>query len=166
MKILQQKKAASCQNCGLYKLGTQTVFGTGSAQSKVLIVGEQPGNYEDLSGITFIGPAGEMLRSCMKEAGLSESLVYFTNAVKHFKHKLSGKRRIHDKPSYQEIKACKPWLEQQRQIIKPKIVIALGVTAARSILNRQPAIGRERGKSNSILAPISYFEGLSHSACR
>lgn len=147
LKLKKLEKAADrCQNCDLYKNATQVVFGEGTARSKILIVGEQPGHYEDLTGEPFVGPAGQMLRKCMEEAGLPENTVYLTNAVKHFKHEVVGKKRLHDKPNYQQIKACRPWLEKQREILKPKIIIALGATAARSILDRQPVIGKERGK--------------------
>lgn len=147
LKLQKLEKAADrCQNCDLYKNATQVVFGEGSTRAKILIVGEQPGHYEDLAGEPFVGPAGQMLRKCMDEAGLPESIVYFTNAVKHFKHEVVGKKRLHDRPSYQQIKACRPWLEKQREILKPKIIVALGATAARSILDRQPEIGKERGK--------------------
>ncbi|MEK2645736.1 UdgX family uracil-DNA binding protein [Bdellovibrio sp. BCCA] len=141
-----EKAASDCQNCDLYKNATQVVFGKGAVTAKIMLVGEQPGHYEDLQGEPFVGPAGKILKACMEEAGLEDRMVYLTNAVKHFKHHVSGKKRLHDKPNYQQIKACRPWLQQQRDVLKPKIIVAMGATAARSVLDRIPTLGKERGK--------------------
>ncbi|UOF02176.1 UdgX family uracil-DNA binding protein [Bdellovibrio reynosensis] len=138
--------AQECTGCDLYKNASQAVFGQGSKKAKIMIVGEQPGDKEDLAGLPFVGPAGELLRHCITEAGLSIDDIYLTNAVKHFKWKPAGKVRLHQKPSLTEIRACHPWLEKEMEAIKPKIIIALGATAATSVLGRVPKISTERGK--------------------
>lgn len=140
-------EASRCRNCDLYKNATQVVFGKGSVRSKIMIVGEQPGHMEDLAGEPFVGPAGQLLKSCMAKAEMSDTMVYLTNAVKHFKfHKTTtGKRRLHDKPNMGEVHACHPWLEKEMEMLKPKIILALGLTAARSVLNRPAVLNKERG---------------------
>ena len=126
--------AAECKACDLWKRGTQTVFGEGRKRSTVLFVGEQPGNEEDLSGKPFVGPAGRLFDSALDEAGLDRSQTYVTNVVKHFKWEPRGKRRIHKKPNAQEISACRPWLEAEISLVKPKVIVALGATAAKTLL--------------------------------
>ncbi|QDK39678.1 uracil-DNA glycosylase [Bdellovibrio sp. NC01] len=147
-KSLKTLEAAAekCRGCDLYKNATQVVFGDGSAKAQVLIVGEQPGDKEDQQGLPFVGPAGELLRHCLEEAGLSSKDIYLTNAVKHFKWIATpGKARLHQKPNRAEMNACRPWLEKQTEAIKPKIIVALGATAAQSVLGRAVAITKERG---------------------
>lgn len=143
-----REKSKSCTACPLYKIGTQTVFGAGSENAKIVIVGEQPGNEEDLTGLPFVGPAGKILEKALVAAGIERKDVYLTNAVKHFKWTPSdrpSKPRLHKKPNTAEIKACRPWLEAELKIIKPQMVLALGRTSAFSCLGRQSSIGKERG---------------------
>jgi uracil-DNA glycosylase len=146
--------AADCKACHLWKLGTQTVFGEGSAKAKMLLVGEQPGNEEDLTGRPFVGPAGKVLDKALAEAGIDRRQAYVTNAVKHFKWVMRGKRRIHNKPVALEINACRPWLKAEIAVIRPKVLIFLGATASQSMLGRQFRVTQERGKFiESPLAP-------------
>lgn len=137
--------AAHCTACPLHKLGTQTVFGEGPAKAKVVIVGEQPGDREDLAGRPFVGPAGGLLDKALADAGISRDEVYITNTVKHFKWKPQGKRRLHQKPSSREILACKPWLEAEMRAIHPEFLILLGGTAAQGVFGSSARIGRDRG---------------------
>jgi len=146
--------AADCKACDLWKKGTQTVFGEGPRRARVLFVGEQPGNEEDLSGKPFVGPAGRLLDEALVEAGIDRSLVYVTNVVKHFKWEPRGKRRIHKKPNAQEIKACRPWLEAEIAVVKPQVIVALGATAAQALLGPQFRVTKQRGQFlESTLAP-------------
>ncbi|HZS82127.1 MAG TPA: UdgX family uracil-DNA binding protein [Stellaceae bacterium] len=138
--------ARECRACPLWAPATQTVFGEGPAPARVMLVGEQPGDQEDLAGRPFVGPAGRLLDRALTEAGLDRRRVYVTNAVKHFKFQPRGKRRLHQKPSTGEIVACVPWLERERALVEPAIIILLGATAARSVLRRNVAIARERGR--------------------
>jgi DNA polymerase len=138
--------AAACKACPLWEPATQTVFGAGAASAKLMLVGEQPGDQEDLAGEPFIGPAGEMLNRALIEAGITRTDVYVTNAVKHFKFEPRGKRRIHAKPNAGEIKACRWWLEQERELVRPKVIVALGATAATSVLGRAVRLLAERGQ--------------------
>ena len=138
--------AAGCQACDLWKRGTQTVFGEGSRRAVVLFVGEQPGNEEDMSGRPFVGPAGRLLDKALDEAGIERSRAYVTNVVKHFKWEPHGKRRIHAKPNPLEIAACLPWLEAELEVVKPRIVVCLGATAAQALLGKKFRVTRERGK--------------------
>lgn len=138
--------AAHCRGCDLYKYATQTVFGEGAARAKLMLVGEQPGDSEDLSGHPFVGPAGKLLRSAMADAGIDPRAAYVTNAVKHFKFVLRGKRRIHNKPKAIEINACRPWLEAELARIKPKLVIALGATAAQTFFGSTFRLTKHRGE--------------------
>lgn len=140
--------ALSCKACPLAEKATQTVFGEGSLSAKLMIVGEQPGNEEDLSGSAFVGPAGKILSDILEELGIDRNEVYITNAVKHFKWRPSedGKARIHQKASGQEMHACKPWLEAEVQKIKPNVIIALGVTAGTALWGRLVQIQKERGQ--------------------
>jgi DNA polymerase len=146
--------AADCKACDLWKRGTQTVFGEGRKRSTVLFVGEQPGNEEDLSGKPFVGPAGRLFDSALDEAGLDRSQTYVTNVVKHFKWEPRGKRRIHKKPNAGEISACRPWLEAEIAVVKPKVIVALGATAAQALLGPKFRVTKQRGEFiESTLAP-------------
>jgi uracil-DNA glycosylase family protein len=146
--------AADCRACDLWKKGTQTVFGEGSRRVNVMFVGEQPGNEEDLTGRPFVGPAGRLFDNALREAGIDRKQTYVTNVVKHFKWEPRGKRRIHKKPNAVEIAACRPWLESEIAVIKPDIVVALGATAAQSLLGPQFRVTKQRGEFiPSTLAP-------------
>ncbi len=146
--------AADCKGCELWKRGTQTVFGEGARRAEVLFVGEQPGNEEDLSGKPFVGPAGRLLNDALDEAGIDRSLTYVTNVVKHFKWEPRGKRRIHKKPNAGEIAACRPWLEAEIGLIKPKVIVCLGATAAQALLGPKFRVSKQRGQFiESTLAP-------------
>jgi len=146
--------AAGCTACDLYKRGTQTVFGEGARDARVVFVGEQPGHEEDLAGRPFVGPAGRLLDRALVEAGIDRSTVYVTNVVKHFKWEPRGKRRIHAKPNASEIAACRPWLDAELAVIRPKVVVCLGATAAQALLGRQFRVSAERGRwVKSPLAP-------------
>lgn len=149
-----KKAAAECKACDLWKRGTQTVFGEGSRRAKVLFIGEQPGNEEDLTGKPFVGPAGRLFNSALEEAGIDRSQTYVTNVVKHFKWEPRGKRRIHKKPNTQEIAACHPWLEAEIALVKPKVIVALGATAAQTLLGPKFRVTKQRGEFfESNLAP-------------
>ncbi len=139
-------EAADCRRCQLYEPATQTVFGEGPAHASVMFVGEQPGDQEDVIGRPFVGPAGQIMDRAMEEAGIDRRTVYITNAVKHFKFVPRGKRRIHQPPETPEIQACRFWLDVERVRLRPKLVVAMGVTAARAVLGRAVTITRERGK--------------------
>lgn len=141
-----QEAARGCQACPLWKLGTQTVFGEGSRQARVVFVGEQPGNDEDLAGKPFVGPAGKLLDKALFEAGISRDDVYVTNMVKHFKWEPKGKRRIHKKPNAREIAACRPWLEAELGVLKPDVLVCLGATAAQGLFGREFKVSRQRGR--------------------
>ena len=144
-----RREAATCTACPLYRHATQTVFGEGDAHAAIVLVGEQPGNDEDLAGRPFVGPAGRLLDRALERAGLERSSLYVTNAVKHFKwskDRGGGKRRIHEKPSASEVEACRPWLEQELWLIRPQVVVCLGATAARSVLARAVTITASRGR--------------------
>ena len=135
-----------CRGCELYRDTTQAVFGEGSKRSRLLLVGEQPGDQEDRQGHPFVGPAGRVLWRCLEESGIDRSQVYVTNAVKHFKHETRGKRRLHKRPSNDEIEACHPWLAAELRAVRPAVIVALGATAARAVLGRQTSIGSNRGR--------------------
>jgi uracil-DNA glycosylase len=140
-------EAAACRRCPLWENATQTVFGEGPADAKLMLVGEQPGDQEDLRGKPFVGPAGAVLRRALGEAGIDPARAYVTNAVKHFKFVIQrGKRRIHQKPNVIEIEACRHWLEQELDLLRPEMVVALGATAARAVFGREMAIQRNRGR--------------------
>ena len=140
-----REQAASCRACPLWKDATQTVFGEGPARAKIMLVGEQPGDKEDLAGHPFVGPAGMMLDRALQEAGVDRKKTYVTNAVKHFKFVPRGKIRLHQKPNTPEIKACRQWYERELGAIEPALVVALGATAAQSVLGRITPINRNRG---------------------
>jgi len=147
-------QADGCRRCDLWKHATQIVFGDGEVDADVMLVGEQPGNDEDLAGKPFVGPAGRILKEALAEAGLADREIYVTNAVKHFKWEARGKRRIHAKPSWSEQTACRPWLEAELQVIAPEVLVCLGATAAQSLLGKQFRVTKERGRwLESDLAP-------------
>jgi DNA polymerase len=146
--------ARECTACHLHKHATQTVFGAGPRQAPIMLVGEQPGDYEDVAGKPFVGPAGKIMDRALEEAGIDRKKVYVTNAVKHFKWEPRGKRRIHKKPNSREIAACRPWLEAELRLVKPKLLVCLGATAAQAIFGPTFRVTRERGKVlSSKLAP-------------
>jgi uracil-DNA glycosylase family protein len=140
-----KKAAKACRGCPLYQRATQTVFGEGSVEAKVLLVGEQPGDQEDRAGKPFVGPAGKILEKALNEAGLDRSEFYVTNAVKHFKWRPQGDKRIHEKPNSKEISACKPWLKAELELVQPEVLVCLGSTAAQSVLGRKVTLKDERG---------------------
>src|SRR5688572_18942506 len=138
-------EAAGCRNCDLWKRATQTVFGEGTSRARVMLVGEQPGDEEDLSGRPFVGPAGRLLDAALVEAGLDRKQLYVTNAVKHFKWVAKGKRRLHEKPRLAEIEACRPWIEGEAAALRPDLIVCLGATAAQAIISRAFRVTRDRG---------------------
>ena len=140
------KEAASCTLCPLYRNATQTVFGEGAARAPIMLVGEQPGDQEDLAGHPFVGPAGKVLERAMAEAGLERRKVWLTNAVKHFKNEPRGKKRLHKRPNRYEVEVCRVWLRQEISLVKPQLILALGVTAAVALAGRPVVLSRERGK--------------------
>src|SRR5438093_1558241 len=143
-----------CTACHLYKRATQTVFGEGPKGAPIMLVGEQPGDYEDVAGKPFVGPAGKIMDRALEEAGIDRSKVYVTNAVKHFKWEPRGKRRIHQKPNSREIAACRPWLEAELRLVKPKLLVCLGATAGQAVFGPSFRVTRERGEVlSSKLAP-------------
>ena len=147
------REARVCTRCELHKFGTQTVFGEGPLDAAIVFVGEQPGDQEDLAGRPFVGPAGQLFDVALGEAGIDRSTTYVTNAVKHFKFILRGKRRIHNKPDAGEIEACRWWLDQERALIRPPVTVALGATAARSLVGKTVTISRARE------APLTLADG-------
>ena len=146
--------AKDCEACHLYKHATQTVFGEGPKKAPIMLIGEQPGDSEDVAGRPFVGPAGKIMDRALEEAGIDREEVYVTNAVKHFKWEPRGKRRIHKKPNSREVAACRPWLEAELRIVRPKLVVALGSTAGQAIFGPSFRVTRERGKVlSSKIAP-------------
>jgi uracil-DNA glycosylase family protein len=141
-----REAAAGCTACDLYKTGTQTVFGEGTRNAEVMFVGEQPGDQEDLAGKPFVGPAGRLLDEALVGAGIDRKTVYVTNVVKHFKWQARGKRRIHQKPNWSEIAACRPWLDAELAVVEPRVLVCLGATAAQALLGPQFRVTRERGR--------------------
>jgi DNA polymerase len=141
-----RKIARGCRACDLYKRGTQTVFGEGPSNARVVFVGEQPGHEEDLEGRPFVGPAGRLLDRALEEVGIDRRQVYVTNVVKHFKWEPRGKRRIHTKPNAGEIAACLPWLLAEIAVLEPEVVVCLGATAAQALLGRQFRVSTQRGR--------------------
>jgi DNA polymerase len=138
--------AARCRACPLWRLGTQTVFGAGPKNARIVFVGEQPGDREDVEGRPFVGPAGQLLDRALDAAGIDRGEVYVTNAVKHFKWRPAGKRRLHQKPNAREIAACRPWLEAEIRVLAPDIVVALGATAAESLIGPAFRVTLDRGR--------------------
>jgi uracil-DNA glycosylase len=153
LKILREE-AADCRACHLWKDATQTVFGEGPQAAQVMLVGEQPGDKEDLAGKPFVGPAGQMLDRALEEAGIDRKKVYVTNAVKHFKFVPRGKIRLHQKPNTSEIRACRPWYERELAAIKPDLVVAMGATAAQCVFGKIAPINKNRGR------PIDLDDGI------
>ena len=145
LRVLREA-AAGCRACPLWRSGTQTVFGEGSKRARVIVVGEQPGDQEDRAGLPFVGPAGQLLDRAFEAAGIDRSLLYITNAVKHFKWVARGKRRLHEKPAALELAACRPWLEAEVRAVRPELIVCLGATAARSVLGRMVRVMSERGQ--------------------
>lgn len=149
-----RKAAKDCRACDLWKLGTQTVFGEGPHTAKIILVGEQPGNDEDLQGRPFVGPAGRLLNAALEKAGIDRTTVYVTNAVKHFKWEPRGNRRIHKKPSATEIAACRPWLDAEIAAVRPEAIVCMGATAAQELLGKGFRVTQHRGEFlESSLAP-------------
>src|SRR5881394_2556843 len=140
------RQAKSCTRCPLYKNATQTVFGEGPVGAHLMLVGEQPGDQEDLQGRPFVGPAGKLLDRALEAAGIDRDDVYVTNVVKHFKWEPRGKRRIHKKPSGMQIAACRPWFDEEVRVVKPKVVVCMGATAAQALLGRTFKVTQERGR--------------------
>jgi uracil-DNA glycosylase family protein len=148
-------EAAGCRRCHLWKRATQTVFGEGPTSARLMLIGEQPGDQEDLAGEPFVGPAGQLLREALEEAGLDPAEVFLTNAVKHFKWEPRGKRRIHERPNREEVLACRIWLDEEIEAVQPKMIVALGATAAGALLGSAAKVTRDRGKFfSSALAPL------------
>ena len=155
LKALEEA-AQTCRGCDLYKDATQTVFGSGRKKAELMLVGEQPGDKEDLAGEPFVGPAGQLLDRALEEAGIDRAEAYVTNAVKHFKWKPRGKRRLHQTPRAGEIEACKPWLQAEVEAIKPQALVALGATATRSLFGSKLKVLKDRGRQiDSPLAPVA-----------
>jgi uracil-DNA glycosylase family protein len=147
--------AKDCQACDLWKIGTQTVFGEGARKAELMLVGEQPGDAEDIAGHPFVGPAGKLLDRALEDAGIDRAAVYVTNVVKHFKWEPRGKRRIHKKPNAGQIAACRPWLETEIELVKPRAIVCLGATAAQALLGKQFKVTAHRGEFiPSSLAPL------------
>jgi uracil-DNA glycosylase family protein len=150
-----REEVQRCTACELYKGATQAVFGEGLVKSEVMFVGEQPGDREDLEGHPFVGPPGRVLDRALKEAGIDRTRAYVTNAVKHFRYEQRGKRRIHQKPGAEHIKACRPWLDAELEVIQPRVLILLGAVAAQALLGSKVRVTKDRGRAlESDLAPV------------
>ncbi len=159
------ESARGCKACDLWKRATQTVFGEGGRHARVMFIGEQPGDKEDLLGKPFVGPAGKLLDKCLETAGIDRSQVYVTNAVKHFKWEPRGKRRIHKKPNALELAACRPWLDAEIAVVQPQVIVCLGATAAQALLGRDFKVSEQRGRLvPSPLAPLVMAKSSSCSA--
>lgn len=154
--------AAGCRACDLWKLGTQTVFGEGSLQARLMLVGEQPGDQEDVAGRPFVGPAGRVLDGALAAAGLERDEIYVTNAVKHFKWTPRGKRRIHAKPNREEVASCRPWLEQEMALIEPAVVVLMGATAAQALLGSSFRLTRHAGEVMANTGWAPYVLATAH----
>jgi DNA polymerase len=154
----------ACRRCPLYRYATQAVPGEGSRRAPLMLVGEQPGDKEDLAGKPFVGPAGRLLDRALAEAGIARKTAFVTNAVKHFKFEPRGKRRLHKRPNAGEIERCKWWLDQERSIVKPKVVVALGATAVRSLFGRPLAVGKLRGEQHELEDGTAAFVTVHPSA--
>jgi len=152
-----REASRGCTACPLWRTGTQTVFGEGLKRAELVLVGEQPGDREDLEGRPFVGPAGRLLDEALVESGIERDAAYVTNVVKHFKWEPRGKRRIHQKPNREEIGACRPWLDAELAVIQPRVLVCLGATAAQALLGREIRVTRDRGRPiESELAPIAF----------
>jgi len=145
-----RQEATTCRACDLWRTATQTVFGEGAVHATMMLVGEQPGDKEDVAGKPFVGPAGQLLDRALEEAGIERKKTYVTNAVKHFKFVRRGKIRLHQKPDAAEIKACNQWLVRERELVKPKLIVAMGATAARAVFGKTMVIGKNRGKAMAL----------------
>ncbi len=156
--------AAGCRGCDLYKYATQTVFGEGKSHAPMMLIGEQPGDSEDKMGRPFVGPAGNLLHEAMEQAGIAERDVYVTNAVKHFKFVIRGKRRIHVKPRVIEIRACRPWLEAEINVVRPKVIVTLGASAAQALLGPSFRLTAHRGHAVSSPFEVALFATIHPSA--
>ncbi len=152
-----REQARGCRGCPLYRRGTQTVFGEGPDRPRLILIGEQPGDREDRAGRPFVGPAGGLLERALAEAGIERPSVYVTNAVKHFKWVRVGQRRIHQKPSSREVAACRPWLEREIELLGPAVVVALGATAAQSLMGPAFRVTRERGRKIAVPWARAFF---------
>jgi DNA polymerase len=141
-----REAAASCQGCDLYRDATQTVFGEGAEHSRLMLIGEQPGDQEDLQGKPFVGPAGRLLEKALDEAAIDRRRVYVTNAVKHFRFTVRGKRRLHEKPNAGQVRACRPWLESEIDVVRPGLLVLLGATAAQSVMGPAFRVSKQRGE--------------------
>src|SRR5438094_9133084 len=150
--------ARECKACHLYKRATQTVFGEGPKDAAIMLVGEQPGDYEDQEGKPFVGPAGKIMDQALEEAGIDRKEVYVTNAVKHFKWEPRGKRRSHQTPNSREIAACRPWLEAELRLVKPKLLVCLGATAAQTVFRPSYRVNRDRGQELTSQLRIRYID--------
>jgi uracil-DNA glycosylase family protein len=159
-----RRHAAGCRACDLWRDATQTVFGEGEARAKVMLVGEAPGDREDLAGHPFVGPAGRVLDEALEQAGIDRRSIYLTNAVKHFKWKARGSRRIHEKPNVVEIAACRPWLDGELAALQPAIVVALGATAAQTLLGRSFRVTQHRGEAIADTGIAPYVVPTIHPA--
>ena len=157
-----RENAASCRDCDLWRNATQTVFGEGRVRARLMLVGEQPGDHEDLAGRPFVGPAGRLLDDALIAAGIVRDDVYVTNAVKHFKWRGRGKRRIHDKPNAAEIAACRQWLDAELAVVRPRVLVLLGATAAQSLLGHKFKVTRERGKPITSTGFADYVVATVH----
>jgi DNA polymerase len=158
-KSLKQLRedARACQDCPLWANATQTVFGAGDPHARVMLVGEQPGDEEDRKGLPFVGPAGKLLNRALEAAGVDREQLYVTNAVKHFKWQLRGKRRLHKTPAQREVDACHQWLEREIATVKPQVIVALGATAARAVIGKDFKVSLQRGAFvDSPLAPFVF----------
>jgi len=151
-----REASCACRGCDLYEAATQTVFGEGRATASIMLVGEQPGDYEDREGKPFVGPAGRLLDEVLDEVGIDRDAVYVTNAVKHFKFEYRGKRRIHSKPNARQIRACRPWLTAELEAVRPAVVVCLGATAAQALLGPSFRVTQQRGQAlrETGLAPV------------
>jgi uracil-DNA glycosylase family protein len=150
-----RRAAAGCRACDLWERGTQTVFGAGPVPARVMLVGEQPGDHEDLEGEPFVGPAGRMLDKALEEAGIDREQAFVTNVVKHFKWRPSGKRRLHERPNREEVGACLPWVESELALVRPRALVLLGATAAQALAGPEVSVMRDRGRPLELpLAPL------------
>jgi uracil-DNA glycosylase len=168
-KSLEQlrREAARCHACDLWCGATQTVFGEGPADAEIMLVGEQPGDREDREGRPFVGPGGALLERALEQAGIERSQTYRTNVVKHFKYKMRGKRRIHQRPTRAEVGACRRWIEAELELVQPEVLVCLGVTAAQALLGGRPSITRDRGHPlPSDLAPAVFVTAHPAAALR
>jgi len=141
-----REAAMTCRGCNLYENATQTVFGEGDVHARLMLIGEQPGDQEDLQGKPFVGPAGRLLERALEEAGIDRKRVYLTNAVKHFRWTRRGKRRLHEKPNSAQVRACRPWLEAEIAVVRPRMLVLLGATAAQSVMGPAFRVSRQRGE--------------------